>query len=534
MASPGSREQRSHLGLGDLGKVLVPGADCNEAVWLQGAHDTIGHHTDALHGVGRAHRSRRHHRGRSPRSSNPYRHLEGCARRDAVVDHHHTRSRQLQPGTDLAQGRGPCRQCLGLPGDLLIDVRLRDPQSRNDPGVDDRGTGVGDGPERELRVARRPQLVGEEDVEGSAEQPCHDGGHRDSAPRNAKDHNRRRDHEPAERLRQTLPGLGPIAVAHRASVPTYPRWVRRGLLLANPSASGFTGAGFRRVVGELEAGFAVDVEWPRSPDETREWARSAAGRGFEAVFAMGGDGVAHHAANGLIGSTAALGLIPAGTTNVLARILGIPTKPHRAARALATMPTVPTRLARVTARRGTAQHSEYATFAVGVGFDAAVVEEAERRPHSKVRLGGVHFAGTAIGQLLSSWRSALPNLRVECDGDRTDAVTVLTQVHGPYTYLGRLPLHITPSGSSGVAAVAAADLEVHRASEIVARAAFHRPLPERLDLRVWEHFTHLRIDAEPETAFQADGEHLGLADRIEITPVEEALAMLRDPDALQP
>ena len=38
---------------------------------------------------------------------------------------------------------------------------------------------------------------------------------------------------------------------------------------------------------------------------------------------MGGDGVAHHVGNALVGTDTALGLIPVGTTNVLARILGI-------------------------------------------------------------------------------------------------------------------------------------------------------------------------------------------------------------------
>ena len=102
--------------------------------------------------------------------------------------------------------------------------------------------------------------------------------------------------------------------------------MRRLLLLANPSASGFTGALFRDVVRTLEADFSVDAEWPHGAAATRRRASEAAGEGYHVVATMGGDGVAHHAANGLAYTAAALGIIPAGTTNVLARIFKLPRK----------------------------------------------------------------------------------------------------------------------------------------------------------------------------------------------------------------
>ncbi len=306
--------------------------------------------------------------------------------------------------------------------------------------------------------------------------------------------------------------------------------MRPALLIANPSASGFTGAGFRRVLQVLSETFDVEPEWPHSTHETRAIASSAAAKGFEVVFAMGGDGVAHHVANGLVGTDAALGLIPSGTTNVLARIFGLPTKPHKAARALSHLPSVPTRLARIQQLDGLA--STYATFSVGVGFDAAVVDVAERRPHSKVSFGGLHFASTAVSRLIAEWRASVPNLRVDCDGRRMDAVSVLAQVHRPYTYFGKLPLHITSHPTAGMAAAAVDDLAVRRASEIVTRAVLGRPFPERLGMTVWTNFDRLTIEADPPTPFQADGELLGITDGIHITPEEDALLVLREDEAL--
>lgn len=307
--------------------------------------------------------------------------------------------------------------------------------------------------------------------------------------------------------------------------------MRRLLLLANPSASGFTGALYRDVVSTLSATFDVDAVWPQGTDATKAHAARAAEEGYEIVVAMGGDGVVHHVANGIVGTTAALGIIPAGTTNVTARIFGLPKRPKRAAAKIADLPSVPTRLARVESSIGGTASIEYATFAVGVGFDADVVERAERRPHSKTWFGGAHYAESAISTLLGKWRDRPANLRVDIDDERMDGVAVLTQVHHPYTYFGPVPLHITRGPVDGLAAVIAGDLEVHRSAEIFARAIFKRPMNERLDARVFSCFERLTIEADPATPFQADGEHLGMMSHVEITPAIDAILAVRDPEA---
>src|ERR671925_817720 len=45
---------------------------------------------------------------------------------------------------------------------------------------------------------------------------------------------------------------------------------------------------------------------------------------FEVVFAVGGDGTVHQVAKRLIGKTAALGIVPTGSGNGLARHIGVP------------------------------------------------------------------------------------------------------------------------------------------------------------------------------------------------------------------
>jgi diacylglycerol kinase family enzyme len=59
--------------------------------------------------------------------------------------------------------------------------------------------------------------------------------------------------------------------------------------------------------------------------EATELARNAVRRGAKVVIAAGGDGTVNEVANGLIGTDAALGVLPVGTTNAWALQMGIPT-----------------------------------------------------------------------------------------------------------------------------------------------------------------------------------------------------------------
>jgi YegS/Rv2252/BmrU family lipid kinase len=61
-----------------------------------------------------------------------------------------------------------------------------------------------------------------------------------------------------------------------------------------------------------------------------ELAREYAARGYDAVIAVGGDGTVNETGCGLIGTDTALGIIPCGSGNGLARHLGIPMDPYKA------------------------------------------------------------------------------------------------------------------------------------------------------------------------------------------------------------
>jgi diacylglycerol kinase family enzyme len=299
--------------------------------------------------------------------------------------------------------------------------------------------------------------------------------------------------------------------------------MRRLLLVVNPSASGFTGSMLRDVRGELAESFEVETVWPEGPDESREAAADAAKEGFEVVAAMGGDGVVHHVANGLVGTQSTLGVIPAGTTNVYSRILGMPSRARKAAAALgdAKPETVP--VAEVTLD-GSARPA-YATFALGIGYDAEVVELAERRPASKTYFGGIHYARSALKTVWSGFRDRPATLRAVAHGRSADGVAVVVQIHGPYTYFGPIPLRVGPSLEDGVTVAVARTLNPAAAVRLFSRVLLSR-MAGAGDAELWAGVARLSVSADPEAMVQADGEQLGKAAEVTVATIVDGLRVM--------
>jgi len=296
------------------------------------------------------------------------------------------------------------------------------------------------------------------------------------------------------------------------------------LLIANPAASAFTGGLHRTVVAILRKSFEVETAWPMDASEVEAIAMKAANGGTDVVVAMGGDGVVHHVVNGIAGSSTALGIIPAGTTNVLARILGLPSKPVAAARFLAKgEPAIEIPLARVEAATGSATTIRFATFATGIGLDAESVRAADLEPYRKYRFGGIHYARTSATVVLRSFIGRSPHLRVESGSRTGDAVSVLVQIHAPYTYFGRLPLAVTRRHPEHLAALIIERISLIRVPSILFRAALGRDLGKVKGVQVWDDVRQLTITADPPGFLQADGESLGEVTTVDITSAPRAV-----------
>ena len=80
----------------------------------------------------------------------------------------------------------------------------------------------------------------------------------------------------------------------------------------------------------------ADIDLTERPRHATELARRALDDGCELIVAIGGDGTMNEVATALVGTTAALGIIPCGSGNGLGRHLGIPGPGRGAFRTLLT------------------------------------------------------------------------------------------------------------------------------------------------------------------------------------------------------
>lgn len=122
-----------------------------------------------------------------------------------------------------------------------------------------------------------------------------------------------------------------------------------------------------------------------------------------AIIAVGGDGTVSDVVTGIIGSDCAVGIVPTGSTNMIAKELGIPRDVTSAMRiALAS----PARREIDVARTGSTTFLHMA----GAGFDAAVMRDAN--PSVKRRLGWIAYLPAAARHL----RFPMFDLDVTVDG----------------------------------------------------------------------------------------------------------------------
>jgi diacylglycerol kinase (ATP) len=158
------------------------------------------------------------------------------------------------------------------------------------------------------------------------------------------------------------------------------------------------------------SGRRADFERSLSSQDVQEQAARAAAEGYRYVVALGGDGAFHHLIEGLMGTEAIAGFFPAGGGNDIARDLGIPGDPVRAAEAFLHARAKRLDLIRVKFRAGREAHF---IGAGGMGLDA----EAAHLANTRFR-GWPGAARYVAGALTVFFREEPFELRAELDGAR--------------------------------------------------------------------------------------------------------------------
>ena len=215
-------------------------------------------------------------------------------------------------------------------------------------------------------------------------------------------------------------------------------------LIVNPSASAYTPKRRALVEQTLRDAHQLTVIETTHRNHATELARQAAEGGAQAVVVMGGDGTLNEAANGLAGTTTALGPLPGGSTNVFCRTVGFNRKLKKAVPQLAAALDLPPRQIGVGNVNG-----RLFLFHVGMGYDAAVVEKVEKKPELKRKLGQLVFVWAALATWAKFDRKN-PHLAVEDGGDVVvpDGYFAICLNSNPYTYLGVRPLQVAPGDAA--------------------------------------------------------------------------------------
>jgi diacylglycerol kinase family enzyme len=299
------------------------------------------------------------------------------------------------------------------------------------------------------------------------------------------------------------------------------------LLLVNSQASSVTPR-TRVVIGKaLSADHDVTVAETSRRGHATRLAQGAAATGTEVVAVLGGDGTLNEAANGLAGSGCALAALPGGSTNVFARTVGLPNDPVEATGVLLDA------LARRNIRRvglGSV-NGRYFLFHTGVGFDAAVVEQVERRSGLKRYAGHPLFVYAGIDTWIRHFDRSRPRFAVHhADGSVIDdAYLTIVLNTNPYTYLGNRPLNLAPEATldSGLAAVTVRTMAFARFLRIIGSAlatgrAMRRSrwVDHRVDLDA------LTVRAYGPVPYQVDGDHLGDAEVLEFRHEPDVLDLV--------
>ena len=159
-------------------------------------------------------------------------------------------------------------------------------------------------------------------------------------------------------------------------------------------------------------GITVDSIATSGPGHAGEIARCAVDRGADLILVAGGDGTINEAVNGMAHSEVPLGILPAGTANVLANELGVGKTMERAAATLARSVKERVALGLMSSQNASSQGVDprYFLLMAGVGLDADIVYHIN--PRVKEALGKAAYW---IGGFSKVGRR-IPEFTVHADG----------------------------------------------------------------------------------------------------------------------
>ncbi len=300
----------------------------------------------------------------------------------------------------------------------------------------------------------------------------------------------------------------------------------RILLIVNSFASSVTPRNTVLVHEHLAKRHDVQVVETNERGHATRFAQDAAARGLDAVVGFGGDGTLNEIATGLAGSDTALAMLPGGSTNVFVRTLGIANDPMVALTQL--MAGIDrNEIERVSLGQA---NGRYFTFHAGIGYDAAVVEQVERRSSLKRLVGQPLFAYSALHSWFKSYDRKYPHFTMNIDGRAipNGFFSVVLNTN-PYTFVGKHPIHLSSAASleKKLVVVTFRKMTTPLMLKTLYSALRRGGLETSSGIDIATDVEHVKIEFPAPFPYQLDGDYLGDTESIDIKHCPEALRLVR-------
>lgn len=216
------------------------------------------------------------------------------------------------------------------------------------------------------------------------------------------------------------------------------------MLIANPRAGSVSEPTKEVIVKALSADVKLEVWDTQAREHATELAEDAVDRDFDVVLAFGGDGTINEIAQPLVDTEVALGILPGGSTNVMARSLGIPTDPVEATAFIAS------RLVEGSRRRiGVGKvNNRFFLFSCGIGLDAEVVRRVEEHNSKTGKKTEWTFLNRALAAGSTEYRTSEPWLTIKVGDEEPIRGMMSIACNGwPFTYFKGWPVDACPQAS---------------------------------------------------------------------------------------
>lgn len=309
----------------------------------------------------------------------------------------------------------------------------------------------------------------------------------------------------------------------------------RILVVVNPRATATTPRERDVLAHALASEGTLEVVETANRGHAAALACRAMRSGTDAVVSLGGDGTINEIVNGLLTDgvherVPALGIVPAGSTNVFARALGLPNDPVEATgELLAALRSGSRRQVSMGRAEFAGGQQRWFTFAAGMGFDAAIVGAVERHRRKGRRSTHVLYARAGLREYVVADRRR-PKLHVELpDGTVLDHVyfAIVTNTD-PWTFAGNRPLRPTPETSfeTGLGLYARRRMGATGILFSMARLSGSSPRIGRRGAWLYHDLESVQLRADEPLPVQVDGDYLDLRQKLTLHSVQRAVRII--------